>query len=165
MQQKQFKYLLLVGVALIWGTVLYRILNNIDTNLNAPQAVHQKLILTDKESISYQPYSLMINYTDPFGGDEEIHIPESSADAFKKKSNTYLAKIGGNNVKPDIDFIKYKGIINNSITQKKAAIISINGRDELARLNKVVNDIKITGIKKDKIQVTYQNKKYWIKRQ
>jgi hypothetical protein len=163
MQQKHFKYLLLLGVALIWGAVLYRILNNINSNPNPPKAINQRPVFTDKDSSSYQPYTLLIDYADPFGADDESPVPdESSADVLVKETNRSPAD---SYVKPDISFIKYKGIISNSITHKKAAIISVNGKDELARLNKIVNNIKINAIKKDRIQVTYQDKKYWIKRQ
>ncbi len=166
MQQKHLKYLLLLGVALIWGTVLYRILNNIDSNSNPPQAIHQKPVYTDKDSSSYQPYALLIDYADPFGADDESPVSnESAGSEFIKETNKFSQSNTGSFVKPDISFIKYKGIISNSITNKKAAIISINGKDELARLNKLVNNIKINSIKKDRIQVTYQDKKYWIKRQ
>ncbi len=166
MQQKHFKYLLLLGVALIWGAVLYRILNNINSNPNPPQAIHQRTVFADKDSSSYQAYILLIDYADPFGADDENPVPdESSAGALIKETNKFSTDNTGSYVKPDISFIKYKGIISNSITHKKAAIISVNGKDELARLNKVVNNIKINSIKKDKIQITYQDKKYWIKRQ
>ena len=165
MQQKHFKYLLLLGVAVIWGAVLYRILNNINSNPNPPQAVLQKPVFTDKDS-SYQPYTLLLDYTDPFGAEDENSVSEeSSANELIKETTKFSTDNSGNYVKPDISFIKYKGIISNSITHKKAAIISVNGKDELARLNKVVNNIKINSIKKDRIQVTYQDKKYWIKRQ
>ncbi len=166
MQQKHFKYLLLLGVALIWGTVLYRILNNINSNPNPPQVIHQRPVFTDKDSSSFQPYTLLIDYADPFGADDESPVPdESSGTEFIKETNKFSPGNTGSYVKPDISFIKYKGIISNSITHKKAAIISVNGKDELARLNKVVNNIKINSIKKDRIQVIYQDKKYWIKRQ
>lgn len=165
MQQKLLKYLLLAGVAIIWGTVLYRILNNIDNNPDTSQPLVKKLTFTDKDSSSYQPYSLLVNYDDPFGADDEIADPTTQTDIVIKETNTLLSKKSDAKMKPDIGFIKYKGIISNSITKKKAAIISINGKDELARVNKVVNNIKINAIKKDRIQVTYKRKKYWIKMQ
>ena len=165
MQQKHLKYLLLLGVVLIWGVVLYRILSNIDSNPNPPQAIHQRSVFTDKDSSSYEPYTLLIDYADPFGADEDGPILRSSPDPSIKETGKYVTGGTTNDVKPDISFIKYKGIISNSITNKKAAIISVNGKDELARLNKVINNIKINAIKKDRIQVTYQGEKYWIKRQ
>lgn len=165
MQQKNIKYLLLLGVAVIWGAILFRIIKNIDSNPTEKKALPKKLVSKGNDSSTFQPYTLLANYYDPFGADEENGSFTSPTNAIIKETPTFIEKNSKNNIKPDISFILYKGIITNSITNKKAAIISINGKDELARLDKIIDKVKINSIKKDKILVTYLNKKYWIKRQ
>ena len=165
MQQKHIKYLLLAGVALIWGVVIYRVLGGMgDNKITAPTP---KLVLKIKDSSNYQPYELLVNYEDPFGASDEKTSVESATDSLIKATDTYLNNNSTNYspVKPDISFIQYKGIITNRLTHKKAGIICIKGQDEFIQLHSKLDGILVNAIQKDKIQVTYMDEKYWIKRQ
>ncbi|MBS1509219.1 MAG: hypothetical protein JST86_00145 [Bacteroidetes bacterium] len=169
MQQKNLKYLLLAGVAIIWGTVIFRVFSGVNNNTPVIP-VTPKTVFKTKDSTGYQPYELLANYDDPFGAGDEKRTLESSTDSLLKTTATFLQNTGSYSgqatvVKPDISFIRYKGIISNSVTHKKAAILSINGKDEFVKANSKLNDIRINIIEKEKILLTYQNEKYWIKRQ
>ena len=166
MQQKNLKYLLLIGVTFIWGAVIYRVLSGMGDNNTIP-AVPQKLVFRTNDSSNYQPYDLLANYEDPFGADEDKSNLESATDSLIKATESFLQNTSGNIEahKPDISFIRYRGIITNPASHKTAAIISINGKDEFVQPNSKLADIRINTIKKDKILITYLNEKYWIKRQ
>jgi hypothetical protein len=162
MQQKNLKYLLLLGVAAIWGIILYRVLNGMNDNANNSPASIQKPFFSAKDTSTYEPYELLVDYNDPFDAEESDISLETSTDSLIKATNRFLQNTI---TKPDLSFIQYKGIIENSTTHKKAAIISINGKDEFVKVNSKLNAIKINVIQKNKIQVTYEGEKFWIKRQ
>jgi hypothetical protein len=163
-QQKNLKYILLLGVAAVWGIIIYRIIDGVGNDSPSPKLSFQPASFKVKDSTDQQPYTLLLDYVDPFGAEEETASTNNLADLDNEKG-----KGSGMNytkpAKPDVSFIKYKGMITNSVTHKKAAIISINGKDELARPGKTINNIKINQIKKDEVLVTYSGESYWIKRQ
>lgn len=165
MQQKQIKYLLLACVAVIWGLVLYRILSSVDNSDSTKPPYNNKAISKLKDSSTYQPYTLLLNYADPFGADDTATIAENTSNISVNELNKSTSISSISIPRPDISFIKYKGVIYNSTTQKKAAIISVNGQDKMIKAGIAIDNIKIQSIKKDRIQVIYQGKEYWIKRQ
>jgi hypothetical protein len=164
MKQKNVKYFLLLGVAGIWGLILYKILSGVNDNVNDPVSFRQKPLPAFKDSANYEHYTLLLNYDDPFGAEENETL-SSKTDSLLHATENFLARSSSNSSAPDISFIKYKGIIENSTTHKKAAIVSINGKDEFVRLNTKLPTLQVNAIQKNKILVTYEDQKFWIKRQ
>ena len=131
MQHKNLKYILLIVVATIWGSIIFRILNGMNID-SSPSIVPAKSISKFKDTNSYETYDLLANYEDPFGADSDTLYEESSEDSLIKLTANFLKNSSplDNLNKPDISFIKYKGLIINPVSHKKIAIISMNGKEE-----------------------------------
>lgn len=164
MQQKYLKYFLLLGVTVIWGIIILQILNNLGDDTLVQQPAYQKSFFKIKDSSDYQPYELLLDYNDPFGAEEDKLALGDNTTNSKTGDVSYTAGSDVRSLKHDISFIRYKGMIANTVTRKKAAIISINGKDELAQIGKTINDVRINEIRKERILISYRGEKYWIKK-
>jgi hypothetical protein len=170
MLQKNLKYILLAVVAGVWGIIIYRILSGINTN-GSESVLPVRLILKMKDTGFYEPYNLVANYEDPFGVEEDSLNLEKYTDSLIKSTNKFLQNssmsdgLNKLDTNPDISFIKYKGLIINPMSHKKAAIISINGKEIFVSPKSKIDNVEIRSIQKNKIQIVYLSKKYWINRE
>lgn len=166
MQQKNLKYILLTGVAIIWGAIIYKVLNGMSNENRIITLIpKQKNNIIDK-SLN-EPYRLLANYADPFGAEGEEELNKNFKDSSKNSANSLQEKAVLDNrtvIKPDLSFIQYKGMITNPVSKKRIAIISINGKDEFVGPKTRINNIKVNTIQQDKISIIYLKSQYWIKR-
>lgn len=167
MQQRYLKYGLITGVIIVWGLIIIRIANNLDQGVSLPETVSNKPSFKSKDSSFYQPYDLLLNYADPFGADDGKYekLPSAGIDEKATTSGIAAGNAAGAFTKPDISFVRYKGMIINSKTRKKAGIISINGKDQMVRSGEKPNGLHIGEIQKDKIRITYLGSEFSLKRQ
>lgn len=161
--KKQIKYLLLVGVALIWGIVLYKVirgLNNEDSIVRPSKGVNNNVA----KASAKKSYDLLPHYSDPFGAEEFEDMSISNADTLIKISPIPAIAIT-EKIPENISFVKYKGSVMNSTTKKMVGILSINGKDEYVKPKVRLNEITILQIKKDKIFIKYHKNNFWIKKE
>jgi len=165
MKQKNLRYVLLTGVALVWGIIISKVIAALN------QADPAIIVTNGKETTAdsvpkYENFSLYANYPDPF-------IPEtdtSTIDLIKSAGNSTNP---GNQqqatlpvvhppVKTDLSFIKYHGMIYNPTRKIKAALISINNKEITIKEKESAENITIKKIFSDKVQVLYNHKIYII---
>lgn len=164
MQSKYLKYFLLLGVAIIWGIILVRVLHSLGDDPSVPQGNLAKAAFKIQDSLKTEPYDLLLDYRDPFlQEDDDVTIDTFSMNTPESR----IQKSGKLPIplSPDISFIRYKGMIINSVTHKKAGIISVNGIDELAKPGLKIKDISVLCMEKKRVQIVYQGEKFWIKQQ
>jgi hypothetical protein len=147
MENKYIKYLLIIGVVLIWGIIVVRIING------AEQQNKQIVVIPAVQTINYEKrkdsFSLLANYPDPF-------IPETDSlnedslykTNFTKNSATRIDSIFR---KPDYSFIKYVGIIANKEKKLKIAIINFRGNDMLMKEKDKIEDFRLKKIDNEKL--------------
>jgi hypothetical protein len=165
MKPKISKYLLIAGVALVWGLIIYRVVSGFDND--GPAIPIQPITNSFEQVVKKDSFTLIADYPDPFLGDEE--------DILKSIAREVLPVISSEPQTPapvteppqpeDISFIQYKGMIVNSETKAKAAIVGIREAEYVLRENEQSADIILKIIEPFQITIIYKKKKYRIPKQ
>jgi len=159
MPPKTLKYILIIGVAVIWGIIIFRIITAqnegaIKREVTAPPKSAQPI---------YDSFSLNADYPDPFLPDTTLILPASQS----KKNNA--AQIQTNapieQSKPDINFIQYIGMISNPQKKIKVAIVQMHGREYLVREKEEFGEVTFLRIEKGGLSVLIKGKMYKINKQ
>jgi len=152
MNQKVLRYFLFAALAVVWGLIIYKIVNGPDHNDNAAPP------LTVKAESGYNTtrdsFILIANYSDPFLPDDSVYSEEIG------KTATAEIKKETINTKPkfDLNKILYRGMISNPETKKKVAIVSISGKDYMAKEKERIAEVIISKITKENLTVIIDGK-------
>jgi hypothetical protein len=161
--QKTLRYFLFVGLAAVWGTIIYKVIKGLNQNDDIPAVQTSKGPKIDY----YKPidsFTLIANYPDPF-------LPQGDSTIAKNISENIVddtpARKEALQMKPAIDVskIQYYGMITNPEKKKKVAIISIAGKEYLAKEKEKIEQLLINKITKEKITVFINGKLAEINRQ
>lgn len=166
MHQKKLKYGLLIVVSLIWGLILFRLIDGLTSDTIVPPTTTSRKII--KTTPSSDSFTLFANYPDPFlKEDDSVIIEPGSLFLNTKNAALNFSSSNGNtslNVLPfDSTVIVYKGMISNSMKRKKIAMLTIAGRPYLASENQMITSYRIKKIEKDKVIITYNGSMHTIK--
>ena len=160
MNQKVLQYLLVAGLVVIWGTIIYKVING----LRGDEDKIKESFKTARfnYNVSKDSFSLIADYPDPF-------IPAEDTSDYEKgaalKISPREADIKINEVsKPKIN-IQFFGIISNPQKRKKVAIISISGKEYLVTERQKIDQVVISKISKQRILVLIEGKLEEIARQ
>jgi len=147
-------YLLAYLVVLIWGVILQRVLNQVNTEEKSTVTQYVNNHLKEKlPSMQPDTFSLLLNYPDPFLKGE-VHIPQEflvSTDLKQSaKSNSLEATLTQNNMpnkqSATEDQITYLGFIQNPTSGKRIAIINYNSRETMLSENESFGKITLVHI-------------------
>lgn len=158
MKSKATNIALIVALIGIWGTVIYKFIggsSNEDTYY-LPQTNHSTIV--EQIQLVQENFVVNGNYRDPFLG-RAYHAPKAKTTAKTKASKPVVPKI----VKPPTDwsFLVYRGDFLNEKKQH-VGILTIRNKDFLAKEGEEKDGVQIIKIRKDSIQVNYQNEKKYI---
>lgn len=165
MKNKNITYLLLAVVGLVWGTIIYRFITTLSQE-NAPiENISYQKIKTP-QSLVPDSFILFANYRDPFLGRQFATVNTYNPQTIRVKPIKNIKKPEVLPVKSIIDwsFIRFSGIIKNKNTGKEVALISINGKEQMAGLNSVLENVTILSFSKDSLHVFYQGEKKTIRK-
>ncbi len=152
-------YALIAAVAMIWGTIIYKVVDAYKGDDDSP-------VLANNTTIKKEPYNdyaipkdtahLLLNYKDPFRLKKER---DTVPMAIKRVHNT-LAVV----TKPGINwsFIKYSGYMRNPVSKKTIALLTINGRNVTLAEGESVDNVKLLKNMRDSIKISYNGKTKFI---
>lgn len=155
---------LIVFVIVLWGTIVYRYVNN--------YFYSQSPIIEE----DYNQYSLInINKRDTFNLANIIRDPFLGKSTKKYKSisinNNSFLKVTNKISKPisselqmPIPTIQYFGVIKSSSKKDELIIVKINNVVKKIRLNSEFEGVKFNKVFKDSILISYNKKMLYIKR-
>jgi len=141
MNKKQKTYFLLGAVILVWGAVGVQMYRYYEPSPSVSFKKIQKF--RPKATTQKIDYTITPNYRDPFLG--KLYV--------KPKP-----KVQRKQAKPEVIFpsITYHGIING---EKKAYIISIDGNQEIFKLNDVFKGVELVKGSEKEITLKFQGKR------
>ncbi len=164
MNQKPVKYLLIGGVVLVWGLIIYRVVDGL-----SPDDV-PAIKAANPLAVTYVPpadsFTLIADYSDPF-------IPGSdTVDAeVEMTAKPVVAPAPPPPVinKPPADAykegtIQYEGMISNPAKKLKLGTITLNGKEMLVKEKDKVEEYLIQKISLETIVVRYKNKNIIIQK-
>ncbi len=159
MKQKKLKYILIGGTLLVWGTIIFRVVEGVSqgnpiTNTSTPVA-------NKPESVSPEEhYTLIADYPDPFIRDtdtiEIISAPPVTDNTFKPPPNQ--PPPGPSPEEIAKNSVKYSGMISNPEKKIKLAIVNILGKDALLKVNDKSEGYTIKKIETNLLTVAYKGK-------
>ncbi|MDR3694117.1 hypothetical protein [Mucilaginibacter sp.] len=158
MKNKKLTYLLGLVVVVVWGMIIYRVFNGLNSNDNTATVAPLK---TAKEayndfSIPKDTTHLLLNYRDPFGIARE---KDTDKVVIRKVSERKIPI----QVKPmDWGFIRYSGYMLNPATKKMIALVSVNGQNITLAEGQTKNDVKLIRNLRDSIKISYAGKTKFI---
>ena len=163
MNQKSLRYFLLAGVILIWGVIVFRIINGLNNNDDPANPVRKK-VASINYNITKDSFLLIANYPDPFIPGN-IKIKDAGNDLQPLTREPVL----NNNSIPeqkkiafDINSIQYHGMIANSETKMKLAIITLADKEYTAKEGDKIELITLRKITKTGIVIISKGKSYTI---
>lgn len=163
MNQKALRYFLIAGLALVWGTIIYKVVDKLNQNDHTVHEIY-KAVKFDY-NMPKDSFVLIANYPDPFLPGEDTISP----------GNDRSRPIAGDQVvnkeiippKPtfDLNKIQYFGMIVNPEKKKRIAMISIAGKEYLAKEKEKIDQVLISKITKEKITILINGKVQQVDRQ
>lgn len=166
MNQKAVRYGLIAGVAVVWGLIIYRVVDGLtgDDDLKPGiLAVSKNAVPEEKE----ERFTLIADYPDPFlaGGDSSATSVTAPAVAMQ----TVAPPPVRTTPPPDPNaykegMIQYLGMISNPEKKLKIASVNIKGTELLVREQEQVMGFTIKKIEAGGIVVVYRGKKLVINR-
>jgi hypothetical protein len=155
--QKALRYFLIAGLTLVWGTIIYKVVDKLNQN---DHTVHE---IYKKEKFDYSmpkdSFVLIANYPDPFLPTEDSISAGNNLSHSMNENQVPAKEIIPPKPAFDLNKIQYYGMIANSGNKKRVAIISIGGKDYLAKEKEKIDEVLISRITKEKITVFVNGKK------
>ncbi len=161
MKNKKLTYILIPLVIGVWGAIIYRIFNTIGGDGNTPIIAPSAMKIEQEEGFMIDTFALKLNYRDPFLG-KTIAIRSENNTEFVKQINSSIPK--SLTVTPSVIWpsITYGGLIKNKNSDKQFGFVQINGQVNIMKVGDVINEVTLTKILKDSIEVKFGKQKRFI---
>ncbi len=162
MKNKKLQYILIPVVLVVWGLIIYRVLDFTKQDTPDDPCIVSTLQPNKNNSSVQDTFSLHANYCDPFLKNVRYTRPrytktnQSNKKTEKKKpeSNIVLRRDIIENIRwPDI---KYGGIVQNTQSGEKVGLMEIDKQEFLIRKNDSIQKVFIKDLYKDSVIVIYK---------
>lgn len=151
MKSKKTLYILIPAVIIIWGLIMWKVFDFTSESKVNTLPTYQKASI---DTIMNTPYSLSLNYHDPF-----LKLTSISKTTTSKKNNNIREVIIDRVVKSIIPpKLNYYGLIQCGSTN--TALLEINNQKLLLKQNEAFNEVKIIKFNNDSIWLSYQEKTF-----
>ncbi len=172
MKNKKTTYLLVILTVVVWGAIIYRIIDHIHGSNDVPRS---SLLIPDTEPLFSEidtAYTLKLNYKDPFlkGGNSYTRTATGTKKEPVRQSNNIRRRIYQSNQpkvetkKTDWPDIQFSGIILNEKTNEKLGLVQVKTESFLFRVNETRNEIQLLELYPDSVIVKFQNEVKTIKK-
>ncbi|MFL3662971.1 MAG: hypothetical protein ACJ04Q_03145 [Flavobacteriales bacterium] len=156
-QKKKTIYILMPIVILVWGFVFYQLYGYFFSTPSYANTEEKTIINIDE--IKKDTFSIVANYRDPFLSQKKIqtvnHTVASKTNRPTTKKNTPLTVLKWPS-------IQYKGMIKNNNSERRVAIVNIDGKERIVKEGTTLNELKVVKIEKETITVSFQDEQKTI---
>ncbi|WP_046744106.1 hypothetical protein [Kordia zhangzhouensis] len=147
MTKKGKTYLLLTIVLGIWGAIGYQIFSKLNPDDTPALAVNSEVNFSPKQTIEKDTFSINSEHRDPFLGKPYL----------QKKTSKIKHVSSSKKVSVVFPSIVYKGVISKSDNSSQDIyIIAINGTQQLFKVGKTIDEIKLLKGSKKSISIQYK---------
>lgn len=137
-------------VILVWSFVFYQLFGSFFSKPN--YAKEELKMIANVAEIKKDTFLIVADYRDPFLGKKTHNRSRSSATVSKKR--TRIKKTP--KAEKTWPVIIYKGMIKNNNSNRRVGILNVGGKEFLIKEKDIVNEILITSIKKNTVNVRFQ---------
>ena len=154
---------LIVFVLVLWGTIVYRYVNNFfySQDIKVENYNQYSLIKINKRDT----FNLAVINRDPFLGKiakKPFTFPKKNISSSAKSNK--ISKPISSKIPTPIPTIQYFGIIKSSSKKDEMIIVKINNEVKKMRLNSEFEGVKINKVFKDSILISFNKKQLFIRR-
>lgn len=146
MKKNTKTYLLLATVALIWGTIGYRIISGMG-NDDTPETQLKQVSFKPLPTKEKKSFAILADYRDPFLGT----IPKKPIQKKKRSSKPKAPPV------PEVQIL-YTGFVADKDTKQNIFFVSINGTQHLMSPANEIDKVKLLSGNAKSIRVRYNNK-------
>lgn len=172
MKNKKLLYVLLPLTALVWGLIIYRIMQSLDVPKEEVLKSNIKRVSNGNSGILPDTFHLLLRYRDPFLTEQKRQVDkqESVIVAFALNNSSISRAIVSTVppiVKPTVitpvwPRIEFNGLIENIEKKKRIAMLRIGETSHLMQEGQTAEKVKITKLLVDSVQVEYaKHRKYY----
>lgn len=156
-QKKKNIYILLPIVILVWGFVFYQLYGYFFSTPSYANTEEKTIINIDE--IKKDTFSIVANYRDPFLSQKRAQTVnhrvavKTNGSKTKKNSTPTVLKWPS---------IQYKGMIKNNNSERRVAIVTVDGKERIVKEGTTLNELKVVKIEKETITVFFQDEQKTI---
>lgn len=162
MKDKKSTILLVLAVALVWGFAVYQFVAGFGGGDETYEMEYRASVPAPMVMIE-DSFALQLDYRDPFLGKVYYSSPRPMVKKQVRQNKQQLEKAVPE-VKVDLSFIKYIGLIFNQKSGKEVSLLSIQGKDYFMMEGQSVQDVLLLENLEDSVHIEYKGQKYFIKR-
>lgn len=156
-QKKKIIYILMPIVILVWGFVFYQLYGYFFSTPSYANTEEKTIINIDE--IKKDTFSIVANYRDPFLSQKKIQTTNHQVAV---KTNGLTTKKNSAPTVLKLPSIQYKGMIKNNNSEKRVAIVNIDGKERIVKEGTTLNELKVVKIEKETITVSFQDEQKTI---
>ena len=176
MKNKRLLYILLPAVLVIWGLIFQRIWQSARGDEEPATAMTSESAAATVSTVAAQIPRLILNYADPFRASSPNTPLAAPAGATSSALGRYARPLapGPLNllvapaampvVLVDWPVVKYLGFINNPRLENRVALITINDKEYSLKLGSNKEEIMVSRIWRDSVQVIFKTHKKTVVR-
>jgi len=169
MKNKKIMFLLVPAVVIVWGLIIYRIAEAVSEKetQTAANSVEQPV---DRRTASLpDSVKLLVNYRDPFltGSvvSRPVERPMGTGGAVPTTPASFAPSVPAPPAKIVVwPAVQYLGMIQNSTSKTKIAIVRINGKSHLLAEAAVAGQLTVQKITPDSVSVSFQGERKHIRK-
>ena len=166
MKDKKVTGLLLLGVLIVWGLIVYRIIKSVGSDESVTQvAVVESTFKVQEIDTTTSGYKLKLSYEDPFLKNVQSKLPKKIYKPVKRveKRNPVIKKEPQVQV-PQINWsmIKYSGSLQNKKNGQLVALMQFFGQPLTLSEGEEKNGLLIRKIHRDSVEIKYSGEKKTI---
>ncbi|WP_298507520.1 hypothetical protein [uncultured Kordia sp.] len=153
MKKKRKTYILLTVVLGIWGTIGYQIFSKLSPDDSPALASNTDIRFTPKQTIEKDTFRINTEHRDPFLGKP-----------YQQKRTSSTGRKASTIKKDPVVFppIAYKGVISKQQSSENIYIIDISGTQQLFKLGKTIQEVKLLKGDKKSITISFKGKRKTI---
>ncbi|PRP65877.1 hypothetical protein [Nonlabens agnitus] len=145
-------YILLAAVAIIWGIIIYKVVQGMKGDLPPPIESVATTAFNEVTLKKRDTFSIKDLPKDPFLG--IVYKKEQP----KAKFTSITTVPAGDNPYDSFPRVSYDGILKRPGTTNSIYVVKINGKQHLLKLNQEVDSVRLTKANDKTIIVRYKNR-------
>lgn len=165
MKNKKLLIILIPATLLLWGMIAYKIFSVASGSDNIGQIQETVSVINKGSNILTDTFSINPTYRDPFLGKLNKTAAINIGKASMPKTVSSPKPIAASPINKTFPSVIYGGLIKNKQSNKQLVLIQIGGQSTIMKIGDIVNEVELTKVFRDSIEVKFRKEKRFIIKQ
>lgn len=162
MKNKKLLIILIPATLLLWGMIIYKIFSVASGGDDIGQVQGTVSVVNNDNNALTDTFSINPTYRDPFLGKTNKTATIAIVGSSNSKPISTPKPIATNPINKTFPNIIYGGLIKNKQSNKQLVLIQINGQSNIMKIGDIVNEVELTKVFRDSIEVKFKKEKKFI---